>query len=120
MAEHSGADATRIEALFAGQTGYATPRVDVRAAVFRADRILMFLDAADGRWSLPGGWADVNQAPSECVIREVREESGFEVTVRKLAAVWDRARHPHPIPFPFHVYKLFFVCDIVGGAPAPS
>ena len=64
---------------------------------------------------MPGGWADVNQTPSECVIRELREETGLEVTVRKLAAVYDRAPG-HP-PHPFHVYRLFFVCDIVGGTP---
>ncbi|HKE17852.1 MAG TPA: NUDIX hydrolase [Kofleriaceae bacterium] len=122
MAEHSSADAAAIEDLFAGQTGYATPKVDVRGAVFRGDgHILLVREVADaGRWTLPGGWADVNQSPSESCIREVREESGLEVTVRKLAAVYDRDRHPHHPPLPFHVFKLFFVCDIAGGAPAPG
>lgn len=122
MAEHSDADFARIEALFAEQSGYATPKVDVRGAVFGDDgRILMVREVADaGRWTLPGGWADVNQSPSESVIREVREESGIEVTVRKLAAVYDRDRHPHRPPLPFHVFKLFFICDITGGAPAPG
>jgi len=67
------------------------------------------------RKSMPGGWADVNQSPSESVIREVREEAGLEVTVRKLAAVYDRTRQGHP-PHPFSVYRLFFICDVVGGA----
>jgi ADP-ribose pyrophosphatase YjhB (NUDIX family) len=122
MAEHSSAEAAAIEDLFAGQTGYATPKVDVRGAIFRADgHILLVREVADaGRWTLPGGWADVNQSPSESVIREVREESGLEVTVRKLAAVYDRDRHPHRPPLPFHVFKLFFICDIAGGAPAPG
>ena len=75
--------------------------------------------ADSGRWTMPGGWAEVNQSPSESVIRELREESGIEVTVRKLAAVYDRARQGHP-PHPFHVYRLFFVCDVVGGAPKPG
>jgi ADP-ribose pyrophosphatase YjhB (NUDIX family) len=71
--------------------------VDVRGAVFRNDgSILLVREIADaGRWTLPGGWADVNESPSECVIREVREESGFEVAIRKLAAVYDRDRHGH-------------------------
>jgi ADP-ribose pyrophosphatase YjhB (NUDIX family) len=121
MAAHSEADATRIEALFTAQSGYATPKVDVRAGVFRDDgALLMVREATDGCWSLPGGWADVNQSPCESVIREVREESGFEVTVSKLAAVLDRARYPHVPPRPFHVYKMFFICKIVGGAPRPS
>ncbi len=122
MAQSANADAAWVEKLFAGQTGYATPKVDVRGAVFREDgRILMVREVADsGRWSLPGGWSEVNQSPSEAIVREVLEESGFTVSVRKLAAVYDRARHPHLPPRPFHVYKLFFVCDIVGGAAQTS
>jgi ADP-ribose pyrophosphatase YjhB (NUDIX family) len=115
MAAHSGGDPIRIEALFAEQSGYATPKVDVRGAVFdHAGRILLVREMADGgRWTLPGGWADVNQSPSECVAREVLEEAGIEVRVRKLACVYDRARHPHQPPYPFHIYKMFFICDAV-------
>jgi ADP-ribose pyrophosphatase YjhB (NUDIX family) len=122
MAEHSSTEAAVIEELFARQSGYATPKVDVRGAVFRGDgRLLLVREVADsGRWTLPGGWADVNDSPSESVIREVREESGVDVTVRKLAAVYDRDRHGHRPPLPFHVFKLFFICDLVGGTPAPG
>ena len=117
MSEHSGLDATRIAALFETQTGYATPKVDVRGAVFRDGRVLLVRENADqGRWTLPGGWADVNESPAECVVREVREESGFEVVARKLAAVYDRGRHPHTPPYPFHIYKLFFICELIGGS----
>ena len=116
MATHSGADAVRLERLFAEQAGYATPKVDVRGAVIEDGRILLVREVEDsGRWTMPGGWADVNQSPSESVIREVREEAGLDVTVRKLAAVYDRARQRHP-PHPFSVYRLFFICDVVGGA----
>ncbi|HEX6440602.1 MAG TPA: NUDIX hydrolase [Stellaceae bacterium] len=121
MAVRGGGDPARIEALFAEQSGYATPKVDVRAAAFRADgALLMVREANDGRWSLPGGWVDVNQSPREAVIREVREETGFEVSVLKLAAVFDRSKHGHLPARPFHVYKLFFRCEIVGGAPQTS
>jgi len=117
MAAHTGADLSRIKALFAEQSGYATPKVDVRAAVFRDDgALLMVREMTDGRWSLPGGWAEVNQSAREAVIREVREETGFDVMPRKLAAVFDRARHPHVPPRPFSVYKMFFICEITGGA----
>jgi ADP-ribose pyrophosphatase YjhB (NUDIX family) len=69
---------------------------------------------------LPGGWADVNQAPSESIAREIREESGFEVEVRKLAALYDQERQP-PAPMrPFHIYRLFFVCAITGGSARTS
>ena len=121
MAAYSGAELRRIETLFTEQSGYATPKVDVRAAAFREDgALLMVREATDGRWSLPGGWADVNQSPREAVLREVREESGFEVSIRKLAAVFDRTKHGHLPPRPFHVYKLFFLCDIAGGAAQTS
>ncbi len=116
MAEHTGSDVQRVETLFAEQTGYATPKLDVRGAAFRDGRLLLVREAADAnRWTLPGGWADVNESPAECVAKEVREESGFEVRVTKLAAVWDRARHAHKPPYAFHIWKLFFLCEITGG-----
>jgi ADP-ribose pyrophosphatase YjhB (NUDIX family) len=117
MGTHSDIDFVRIERLFSEQTGYATPKVDVRGAVIEDGRILLVREIEDfGRWTIPGGWADVNQSPSESVIQELREEAGLEVTVRKLAAVYDRARQGHP-PHPFNVYRLFFICDVVGGSP---
>jgi ADP-ribose pyrophosphatase YjhB (NUDIX family) len=120
MAAGSGTDQALIVDLFAKQSGYATPKVDVRGALFRHDRILLVRERSDGRWALPGGWADINQSASHAIIREIREESGFEASVRKLAAVYDRGRHDHNPPFPFHVYKMFFLCDITGGTAQPS
>ena len=115
MAEGSGVDPAVIEGLFAAQSGYATPKIDVRAAIFRERSVLLVSETIDnGRWTLPGGWADVNTSPSENVVREAREEAGLVVTVRKLAAVYDRDKSGHPRPHPFHIYKLFFLCDIVG------
>jgi ADP-ribose pyrophosphatase YjhB (NUDIX family) len=109
-----------VEAWLAAERGYATPKVGVRGAVFRDGAILLVRETSDGRWALPGGWAEVNAAPAESVVREVREESGFAVVPRKLAAVFDRAGPPAPGGWPFHIYRLFFVCDIVGGAATPS
>lgn len=107
--------------LFLREQGYATPKVDVRGAVFRDDRILLVREKIDGgRWTLPGGWADPWQSPSEAVTREVFEEAGFRVRVTKLAAVYDRSKHPHEPPMPFHLYKLFFLCDIIGGTATES
>jgi ADP-ribose pyrophosphatase YjhB (NUDIX family) len=77
-------------------------------------------EASDGQWTLPGGWADVNDSPREAVEREGVEESGFTVRATKLAAVYDRAKHPHTPPFPFHIYKMFFLCEIIGGEPKTS
>ncbi len=116
-----GGDPAPIEALFAAQEGYATPKIDVRAAAFDADgAILMVREVLDGgRWTLPGGWADVNLTPAENTAKEVLEESGFIVRVTKLAAVWDRTRQGHG-PSPFSACKLFFLCDIIGGSATPS
>ena len=121
MAAGAATPGERIESLFAGESGYATPKVDVRAAVFDGEgRILMVREVSDGgRWTLPGGWADVNLTVAENVAKEVREESGYEVSVRKLAAVWDRTRQGHPAAV-FSCYKMFFVCDVTAGAPSTS
>jgi ADP-ribose pyrophosphatase YjhB (NUDIX family) len=96
--------------------GYATPKVDVRGVVFKEERILLVKEMTDGCWALPGGWADVGEAPSESVVKEIREEAGLEVRPTKLLAVYDRDKHGHS-PHPNHVYKLFFLCTIVGGTP---
>ena len=121
MAEHTGADLGRIEGLFDAETGYATPKVGVRGAVFDATgRILMVRETVDEhRWTLPGGWADVNQTPAQSVVREVFEESGYQVRATKLAAVWDRSKHTHPATA-FSVVRMFFVCTLEGGSPTTS
>lgn len=121
FAAHTDAPVDRIVGLFAGETGYATPKVGVRAAVFDDhDRLLMVRETADGgRWTLPGGWADVNLTAAENTAKEVLEESGYEVHVRKLAAVWDRTRQGHPNAV-FSCCRLFFICDLLGGAASTS
>lgn len=105
--------------LWAGEHGYATPKVDVRGGIFRDDHVLLVRERADGRWTLPGGWVDVNDSPSEAVAREILEESGYRARAVKLAALVDKNRHPHP-PGVHHIYKLFFVCDLEGGSPVAS
>jgi ADP-ribose pyrophosphatase YjhB (NUDIX family) len=121
MAQHTGQEAQDFAMLFSRQAGYATPKLGVRGAVFRGDKVLLVRETADEhRWTLPGGWADVNESPAEAVAREVREEAGIEVQAYKLAAVWDRTRHPHTRSHPFQVWRLFFLCEITGGEPQPG
>jgi ADP-ribose pyrophosphatase YjhB (NUDIX family) len=117
----AGAAPEQVQGLFAAQEGYATPKIDVRAAAFNASgAILMVREVLDeGRWTLPGGWADVNLTPAENIAKEVLEESGFQVRVRKLAAVWDRTRQGHG-GYGFSAYKFFFICEIIGGAASVS
>lgn len=100
-------------------TGYATPKVDVRAAAFVDGRVLLVREVSDGSWTLPGGWADVNESPAESVVREVREESGFEARAVKLAAVYDY-RKRNRLHHLDSIYKLFFICELIGGKAAPS
>jgi ADP-ribose pyrophosphatase YjhB (NUDIX family) len=102
-----------------GETGYATPKVDVRGAAFRDGRILLVREITDGNWTLPGGWADVNQTAAQCVVREIAEESGFEARALKLAAVHDYQRRNHP-HHKDSIYKLLFICEIIGGEARPS
>lgn len=114
-------DVKSVLGLFPREKGYETPKVDVRGAAFRDGKILLVREKLDGdRWTLPGGWADPCQTPSEAVVREIFEESGFEARAVKLAAVWDRSKHPHKPLMPFHIYKLFFLCEITGGAATES
>jgi len=120
MAAGGDVDTKAVIDLFSREQGYATPKVDVRGAAFRDGRILMVKEKVDDAWTLPGGWADPCQSASEAVAREVFEESGFQVSVTKLAAVYDRSKHPHKPSMPFHVYKLFFLCEITGGQATES
>ena len=107
--------------IFNCEVGYATPKIDVRAAVFSQDSLLLVKERSEGAWALPGGWADVGDSPSVAAVRETREESGYDVVARKLAALYDRdhQRHGHP-PMAYHLYKLFFICEPVGGMAKPS
>lgn len=115
MQEYTGAGNEMIRTLFAGETGYQTPKVDVRGVIFQDGKLLLVKEKADGAWALPGGWADVGLSPSEVVVKEVKEEAGYEVRAARLLAVLDKKFHNHP-PSAFHVYKMFIQCDITGGA----
>jgi ADP-ribose pyrophosphatase YjhB (NUDIX family) len=101
------------------EDGYATPKLDVRGAIFRDDRVLMVRERSDGKWTLPGGWADVNDTPSRAVLKEIEQESGFTARITKLAALYDRNKHAHP-PILFHTWKVFFLCEITGGEARTS
>jgi len=114
LAGHEPADRDALLALWRGETGYVTPKVEVRGAMFRDDRVLLVRETADGRWTLPGGWADVNESPSQAIEKEIEQESGFRARAVKLAALYDRSRHGHGETL-FHGWKAFFLCEITGG-----
>lgn len=104
----------KLNEIFKLEKGYLTPKVDVRAVIFREHKILMVKETSDGKWALPGGWADVGLTASEVVVKEIQEESGLEAEAVKLLAVFDKKCHPHP-PDMYYVYKMFFLCREIGG-----
>lgn len=116
VAEHTDVEQDVVRELFCNETGYQTPKLDVRAAVFRGDAILLVHERIDGCWSLPGGWAEPELSLRDNVEREVCEEAGLVVYAQRLIALQQRRRHNMPDkPFPYGVYKAFVLCCEVGG-----
>ena len=109
-----------VTGVYLPEHGYPTPKVDMRAGVFRNGQILLVREAADQRWTLPGGWGDEQESPKQCVEREVLEESGYVVAASRLVAVKDRSLHAYTPRRLEHIYKLFFLCDFVGGEATTS
>jgi ADP-ribose pyrophosphatase YjhB (NUDIX family) len=110
----SDADQDKIRLLFTDGTGFQTPKVDIRAVVLQDGKILLVRERSDGRWSMPGGFADINYSPAGVAVKEVAEETGLEVAVNRLLAVIDTDRHNFP-PLEFHYYKIIILCDLIGG-----
>ncbi len=108
-----------IQNNFSIQPGYATAKVDVRGAIVRDGKILLVQERSDECWCMPGGWADVGEAPAEMVAREVLEESGYDVEVKKIIGVYDANREGRPLDF-YHAYKIVFLCEIIGGEARTS
>ena len=111
--------APRVLEGFRIQPGYATVKVDVRGAVVHEGRILLVRETQDGRWAMPGGWADVGELPSAMIKREILEESGYEAEPLRVVGVFDANRGGRPLEF-FHAYKIVFLCELTGGAPRAS
>lgn len=116
MADFTLMDKSRVETLFAHEEGYITPKVDVRGVVFQDGKILMVQEKRDSRWTIPGGWADIGLSPSEVAVKEVFEEAGIQVKPVKMLAMLDRKFYKQPIS-PYHIYKVFIRCEMVGGEP---
>ena len=102
----------KVQNLFCSDVGYQTPKIDTRAAIFKDGKILL-VHEANGTWSLPGGWCDVDISVEENTIKEVKEESGLDVTVKRVIAVQDREKHNLPI-YAYKVCKIFMQCEVTG------
>lgn len=103
----------KVKDLFCCETGYQTPKLDTRAAIFKEDKILLVREK-NGTWSLPGGWVDVNVSVRENVIKEVKEEAGLDVRPELVIAVQDREKHNLPV-YAYKVCKIFVLCSACGG-----
>jgi ADP-ribose pyrophosphatase YjhB (NUDIX family) len=118
VSEQSNLERSTILEAFNTQIGYATPRVDVRGVVFQHQRLLLVRERMDGGWTLPGGWADVGDVPSQAAEREVWEEAGFHVKANKVVGVYDANRVGRLELF--HAFKIVFLCDLISGDARPS
>jgi ADP-ribose pyrophosphatase YjhB (NUDIX family) len=116
MAAGLGEHVQAIENSFAGERGHATPKVDVRAAAFRGEELLLVRERMTGLWTLPGGWADPGEAPAESAVREAQEESGYSLRATKLVALHDRERRDYG-PVRWYTYKVTFLCELLPGEP---
>ena len=119
MSHYSHTSPEIVNSLFANERGYQTPKIDIRSVVFSADKILMVQETIDHRWSLPGGYADIGISPKEVAVKETLEEAGYHVVPVKLLAVLDKRFHQHPVS-PFHLYKIFFLCEIIDHEALPK
>ena len=109
-------DSKKLEFVFNRDIGYQTPKLGVRAVVFKENKLLLVKEKMDNKWCLPGGYADIGMTPSEIIINEVKEESGFDVKPTRILGLIDYNKHQER-PFPFDIYNLFMECEIIGGKP---
>ncbi|WP_461211749.1 NUDIX hydrolase [Enterococcus sp. JNUCC 77] len=115
MTQQTDLEQSKIKNLFANESGYATPKIDIRAVIFRDNKLLMVKEETDESWALPGGWEGIGLSPSEVAVKEVKEESGYDVQATKFLALMDKAKHEHP-ESAYYVYKAFIQCELIGGS----
>lgn len=118
MASLSDLPLPKVKELFCNETGYQTPKIDTRAAIFEDDKILLVHENS-GKWSLPGGWCDVDQSVAANTIKEAKEEAGLDVEIQRVIAIDDWRRH-NKMNMPYGVIKIFSLCKVLGGAFQPN
>ena len=112
ISQHTEYSTEKIKNLFANESGYQTPKIDVRAAIFQDNKILLIKEKLDNNWALPGGWADVDCSLRENLIKEAKEEAGAEIIPNRIIAILDRKHHNLP-PYPYGIYKIFVYCELI-------
>jgi ADP-ribose pyrophosphatase YjhB (NUDIX family) len=119
ISHYSNSEPQKVEMLYNMENGYVTPKTDIRSVVIKNKQILMVKEKADGKWTIPGGWADIGYTPFEVAVKETFEEAGLNVKPVRVLAIMDKKCHPHP-PSPFYSYKIFILCKIEGGVLQPG
>ena len=120
MAEIAEVPFEKLDSFYLPTLDYPTPKVDVRGFVLNEkDQILLAKESVDSKWTIPGGWADIGNTPTEVAIREIKEETGLDAKIVRLLAIYDKQRHQHPAE-PYYIYKLMFHCKVVGGELEPG
>jgi len=114
IGHYTGLKPSEVDNFYNSENGYITPKVDIRSVIFKDDMILMVKEKSDGKWTVPGGWADIGFTPYEIAVKETLEESGLKVKPVRVLAIMDKKCHAHP-PSPFYTYKIFILCEIIGG-----
>ena len=114
ISEKTNIPTEKVEELFCNETGYQTPKLDTRAAVFKENKILLTHEN-NGTWSLPGGWVDVLESIKSNTEKEVKEETGLDVEAVKVIAIQDRNKHNIPV-YAYGVCKVFVLCELIGGS----
>ncbi|TCL56192.1 ADP-ribose pyrophosphatase YjhB (NUDIX family) [Kineothrix alysoides] len=117
MAMKTGFSIEKVKDLFCNETGYQTPKIETRAAMFSESKILLVKE--QGKWALPGGWIDYNETIATSTRREVKEETGLDIEPLRIIAIQDRNKHNWP-KFAYGICKVFILCSIVGGSFQPN
>ena len=118
MSLQSGLSLAKVKDLFCNETGFQTPKLDTRAAIFKDNKILL-VEENDGTWSMPGGWVDVMETVKSNTVKEVKEEAGLDVEAVRVIALHDRNLHNQP-PYAYNVCKVFVLCEVKGGCFHPN
>ncbi|EGD30276.1 MutT/NUDIX family protein [Streptococcus sanguinis SK72] len=117
LADWSDLDGKELAELLCPTYFYATPLIDVRVLLVRDGKVCLVKGKNEKTWALPGGFCEVGLSPKENIVKEVQEETGFNVSVSRLLAIFDTNK----FQFQSKQYaKLVFECQIEDGDFQPN
>ncbi|MEL0445969.1 NUDIX hydrolase [Streptococcus pneumoniae] len=108
----SDLDAEELAEVLKPTSAYATPLMDVRAWIVEDEKICLVRGQGENDWALPGGFGEVGYSPTENILKEIEEETGFEAKVERLLAVFDTNRFQLQSK---QYAKFVFECKLLDG-----